>query len=87
MDQFREILDSRNGFNSAATIRFISVVAILIAMGTGHAMAQSRGLEKLRGTQEAFRAVSKSVKPVVVNVSTVRIVASRGFSPGMDPFT
>jgi S1-C subfamily serine protease len=86
MDQFKEILDSRNGFNLTATMRFISVMAALMVMGTGYAMAQPRGLDKLRGTQEAFRAVSKSVKPAVVNVSTVRIVASRGFSPGMDPF-
>jgi len=40
----------------------------------------------LRALQESFRAVSKSVKPAVVNVSTVRIVGETRFGPDLDPF-
>ena len=40
----------------------------------------------LRALQESFRAVSKSVKPAVVNVSTVKIVNETHFGPGLDPF-
>ncbi len=40
----------------------------------------------LRALQESFRAVSKSVKPAVVNVSTVKIVEGTHFAPGLDPF-
>lgn len=40
----------------------------------------------LRNFQHAFRAVSKKVKPAVVNVSTVRIVTARTLRPEMNPF-
>jgi serine protease Do len=36
--------------------------------------------------QESFRLVSKTVKPAVVNVSTVRVIQAREFGPGIDPF-
>jgi serine protease Do len=39
----------------------------------------------LRALQESFREVSKSVKPAVVNVSTVKMVAGSQFG-GLDPF-
>jgi serine protease Do len=40
----------------------------------------------LRELQEAFRAVSRNVKPAVVNVSAVRIVQAREIGPEIDPF-
>ncbi|MGO9116701.1 MAG: trypsin-like peptidase domain-containing protein [Desulfomonilaceae bacterium] len=39
----------------------------------------------LRALQESFREVSRTVKPAVVNVSTVKIVAESNFG-GLDPF-
>jgi len=45
--------------------------------------AGSRGAREL---QDAFRAVARDVKPAVVNVSAVRVVASRGTVPQLDPF-
>src|SRR5208283_3331101 len=39
----------------------------------------------LRALQESFREVSRSVKPAVVNVSTVKMVAGSNFG-GLDPF-
>jgi serine protease Do len=42
--------------------------------------------QPVNALQESFRAVSKSVKPAVVNVSTVRIVEETRFGPDLDPF-
>jgi serine protease Do len=39
----------------------------------------------LRALQESFREVSRSVKPAVVNVSTVKMMAGNDFG-GLDPF-
>jgi serine protease Do len=39
----------------------------------------------LRNMQDAFRAVARSVKPAVVNVSTVRNITAPGIPPGLDP--
>ena len=49
------------------------------AFGQGHAAADARGL------QQAFRNVSKNIKPAVVNVSAVRIGRAQGM-PEIDPF-
>ena len=39
-----------------------------------------------RELQEAFRHISRTVKPAVVNVSAVRITRAREFMPDIDPF-
>lgn len=75
-----------------ASLRLFSV-AVLTAIflmppvtWTDHAVAQSRGISGLRELQESFRAVSKNIKPAVVNVSSVRIMQTRGFFGGPDTF-
>jgi len=50
------------------------------------AMGQSGRAKGLRELQRSFRSISKTVKPAVVNVSAVRIVPTREFRSGTDPF-
>ncbi len=66
--------------------RTIPVAVLLIVVTLMAAPAFSQDLHPLRALQESFRAVSKSVKPAVVNVSTVKIVEGAHFAPGLDPF-
>jgi serine protease Do len=65
----------------------IPVVVLLVAQFLTAAPAFSQDpTHPLRALQESFRAVSRSVKPAVVNVSTVKIVNETRFGPGLDPF-
>jgi len=62
-------------------------VVLLIAQFLIAAPAFSQDpIHPLRALQESFRAVSRSVKPAVVNVSTAKIVGETHFGPGLDPF-
>ncbi len=63
----------------------LAVVLIPPVTLPDRASAQGRGVNGLRELQESFRAVSKNIKPAVVNVSSVRIIHARGFD-GPDPF-
>jgi serine protease Do len=63
----------------------VAVLLILMCLITAPAFSQN-AIHPLRALQESFRAVSKSVKPAVVNVSTVKIVGETHFGPGLDPF-
>ena len=75
------------GMASWCLNRMIAIAALLIAQFLIAAPAFSLdSIHPLRALQDSFRAVSKSVKPAVVNVSTVRIVAGTHFGPGLDPF-
>jgi serine protease Do len=67
--------------------RTIPVAVLLIAqfLVTAPVFSQNTS-HPLRALQESFRAVSKSVKPAVVNVSTVKMVGETHFGPGLDPF-
>jgi serine protease Do len=63
----------------------VVLIAAQIWCGSA-AQGQDSHLRGLRELQDAFRSVVKSVKPAVVNVSTVRIVSERQVGPGLDPF-
>jgi serine protease Do len=67
--------------------RTIAVAVLLIAQFSTAAPAISQDpTHPLRALQESFREVSRSVKPAVVNVSTVKIVNETRLGPGLDPF-
>jgi serine protease Do len=68
--------------NRTLPVAVLLIVQFLIA---APAFSQN-ATHPLRAIQDSFRAVSKSVKPAVVNVSTVRIVAGTHFGRGLDPF-
>lgn len=63
----------------------VAVLLIVVSLIAAPAFSQDT-IHPLRALQESFRAVSKSVKPAVVNVSTVKIVQGAHFAPGLDPF-
>ncbi len=64
----------------------IAVLLISQIWGVSLAWSQDTHIRSLRDLQEAFRSVAKSVKPAVVNVSTVRVAAGRQFGSELDPF-
>ena len=67
--------------------RTIPVAVLLIVQFLLAAPAFSQDpTHPLRALQESFRAVSRSVRPAVVNVSTVKVVSETQFGPGLDPF-
>lgn len=69
------------------TAILLTVIVLMPVMTVpDEAGAQRRSTGALRELQEAFRAVSRTVKPAVVNVSSVRVVEAGGFHPGADPF-
>jgi len=62
------------------------LILILPVSDLSPVFGQPAGTRGARELQEAFRAVARDVKPAVVNVSAVRMVASRGNIPQLDPF-
>jgi len=78
----------RRGSLKAVVVLF--VVIILAATAPAFALTQpaqgSVDTKGLRGLQDAFRAVAKNVKPAVVNVSAVRVVAASDRYSDLDPF-
>jgi len=62
------------------------LVLILPVSDLSPVFGQPAGTRGARELQEAFRAVARDVKPAVVNVSAMRMVASRGAIPQLDPF-
>jgi serine protease Do len=67
--------------------RVVALFALgfLIVLGSVSASsAEPRG--GLKELQEAFRSVVRSVKPAVVNVSSVRVMSARQSLPDNDPF-
>jgi serine protease Do len=67
--------------------RMVLISLCLVGLfATSPAWSQRAGIMGLREMQDSFRRVAKSVKPAVVNVSTVRIIQAPEFGPGNDPF-
>jgi serine protease Do len=66
----------------------VEVVLLLLitALTCPPAFAQNTAVRGARELQDAFRTVSKDVKPAVVNVSAVRTLTTRGAPPEMEPF-
>jgi serine protease Do len=63
------------------------VMGVLILSGQLlFARDHSSSIRDLRNMQNAFRAVARSVKPAVVNVSTVRNITAPGLPRGLNPF-
>jgi serine protease Do len=62
----------------------LGLLAIILSFSSLPSWAENGPTSGLRGLQEAFRAVARTVKPAVVNVSAVRIVTARQ-SPELDP--
>jgi serine protease Do len=63
-----------------AALVYVSFSFILPAVG------EVPGTNNLRGLQNSFRSVAKTVTPAVVNVSAVKIIAQRQEVPDLDPF-
>ncbi len=68
------------------TALVIGIVFVWPVLGTSLALGQATPSRGLRDLQEAFRYVAKTVKPAVVNVSSVKIVSGREAGPELDPF-
>ncbi|MGO9118478.1 MAG: trypsin-like peptidase domain-containing protein [Desulfomonilaceae bacterium] len=61
-------------------------IGIFIQLLLTPAVWSQNSTQPVKALQESFRAVSKSVKPAVLNVSTVRIVEETRSGPDLDPF-
>jgi serine protease Do len=73
------------GFNWPKTALMVGILIIWPVLGSSFALGQTVPNRGLRDLQEAFRFVARTVKPAVVNVSSVKI-ASRQAVPDLDPF-
>lgn len=79
----------KNFYKNFLSLRIALVVVVCAGLTVFHespALSQSVAKQGLQNLQTAFRAVAKSVKPAVVNVSSVRSVAARNPLSEMDPF-
>ena len=87
-----QVMDSSSGYRSLKTTarwlnRMVPVgIGIFIQLLLTPAVWSQNSTQPAKALQESFRAVSKSVKPAVVNVSTVRIVEETRLGPDLDPF-
>ena len=73
------------GFNWSKTALVVGILIILPILGSSFALGQTVPNRGLRDLQDSFRAVARTVKPAVVNVSAVKI-AARQTVPDLDPF-
>jgi len=64
----------------------VGIAIILPVLGASLALGQGLPNRGLRDLQDAFRFVARTVKPTVVNVSAVKMVAARQATPDLDPF-
>ncbi len=76
----------QTGFNWSKTALVLGILAIWPMLGSSIALGQAVPNRGLREFQEAFRYVARTVKPAVVNVSSVKIVNAREAVPDLDPF-
>jgi serine protease Do len=72
-------------FNWSKTVLVVGILVMLPLLGSSVAVGQAVPNRGLRDLQEAFRAVARTVKPAVVNVSAVKL-AARQTVPDLDPF-
>lgn len=68
------------------TMAEVAAALLFIALLCTPTLAQNVAAHGARELQDAFRAVSKDVKPAVVNVSAIRTLATRGAPPDLEPF-
>jgi serine protease Do len=61
-------------------------ICVLILFDVSPVKGQRSAVGKARELQDAFRHISRTVKPAVVNVSAVRNIRAREFAPDVDPF-
>ncbi len=76
----------QTGFNWSKTALFLGILTIWLVVGSSLAFGLEAPNRGLRDLQEAFRYVARTVKPAVVNVSSVKIVNAREAVPDLDPF-
>ena len=74
-------------WNNAGTFVGMVTACLILLIHIVPAQAQMGPHRGLRGLQESFRSISRSVTPAVVNVSAVRIIQARQMDPGLDPFS
>ncbi len=72
-----------NRVNKALILGFM---VILPVVGSSAALSQTVPNRGLMNLQQAFRSVVRTVKPSVVNVSSVSTITARGAVPDLDPF-
>lgn len=77
---------TQTGFNWIQAALIVGLLIICLAFGSSPALGQGVPNRGLRELQEAFRAVARTVKPAVVNVSAVKIMTARQAVPDLDPF-
>jgi serine protease Do len=86
---FFHFIKHREGPKSVNWPRMALVVGVLFiwpVLGSSLAFGQGAPNRGLRDLQDAFRYVARTVKPAVVNVSSVKIVNAREATPELDPF-
>ena len=76
---------TQTGFNWSQTTLIVGILIIYPVLGSSPALGQGVPNRGLAEFQESFRAVARTVKPAVVNVSAVKIAAHQTV-PDLDPF-
>ncbi|MDQ1237980.1 MAG: Trypsin-like serine protease [Thermodesulfobacteriota bacterium] len=78
-----ETLQGRNPVKPYVIISFVVLAWTWGCVSPLEAQTAAKGLREL---QETFRSISRTVKPAVVNISTVKIATVRNPMSEMDPF-
>jgi serine protease Do len=78
--------EKQRSVNWPKTALVVAILFIWPVLGSSLATGQVAPTRGLRDLQEAFRYVARTVKPAVVNVSSVKIINAREAAPELDPF-
>jgi serine protease Do len=78
--------EKQRSVNWSKTALVVGILFIWPVLGSGLAIGQPAPTRGLRDLQEAFRYVARTVKPAVVNISSVKIINAREATPDLDPF-
>ncbi|MBI4961900.1 MAG: trypsin-like peptidase domain-containing protein [Desulfomonile tiedjei] len=86
-----EAVFSTNGLGWArlnlVKLAFVAMLVVFLPISEqSQSLAQPAAVRGAKDLQEAFRSVAREVKPAVVNVSAVRVVASRNNMSQLEPF-
>lgn len=79
-------LEKQRTANWPKTALAVGILLVWPVLGSCLAFGQATPNRGARDLQEAFRYVARTVKPAVVNVSSVKIVNARDAAPELDPF-
>jgi serine protease Do len=79
-------LERQRGVNWLKTALVVGILFIWPVLGSCPTFGQATPLSGARDLQEAFRYVARTVKPAVVNISSVKIANAREEAPDLDPF-